>query len=58
MKVLVTGGAGFIGSAVADRLVALGHRTVVVDDLSSGSSAVPRQAAFYRADVRDCGALD
>ena len=58
MKVLVTGGAGFVGSALADRLVALGHRTVVVDDLSSGSSAVPRQAAFYQADVRDCGALD
>lgn len=59
MKVLVTGGAGFIGSAVANRLVALGHEAVVVDDLSSGCpSDVPRQVAFYQADVRDGGALD
>lgn len=59
MKVLVTGGAGFIGSAVANRLVALGHDAVVVDDLSSGCpSDVPRQVAFYQADVRDGGALD
>ncbi len=33
---LVTGGAGFIGSHVADELLAMGHRTVVLDDLSGG----------------------
>ena len=59
MKVLVTGGAGFIGSAVADRLVAVGHQAVVVDDLSSGCpSDVPQRVAFYQADVRDEDAVD
>ncbi|MDE0204794.1 MAG: NAD-dependent epimerase/dehydratase family protein [Candidatus Tectomicrobia bacterium] len=58
MKVLVTGGAGFVGSAVVDRLLALGHAAVVVDDLSSGCPDVPCQAAFYKVDVRDAAALD
>ena len=58
MKVLVTGGAGFIGSAVVDRLAGLGCRTVVVDDLSSACAEVPRQVAFYRADIRDGPAVD
>jgi UDP-glucose 4-epimerase len=39
MKVLVTGGAGFIGSHLVDELVARGHETVVLDDLSTGSLA-------------------
>ena len=39
MKALVTGGAGFIGSTLVDRLLADGHDVVVVDDLSSGSEA-------------------
>lgn len=58
MKVLVTGGAGFIGSAVVDRLLALGHAAVVVDDLSSGCPDVPPQAPFYKVDIRDAPALD
>ena len=54
MKILVTGGAGFIGSALANHLVHLGHRVRVVDDLSSGDPSVLDNAvAFTRGDVRD-----
>jgi UDP-glucose 4-epimerase len=59
MKVLVTGGAGFIGSHVADRLIEAGVEVVVVDDLSSGQrEAVPPQARFYQADIGDAGLRD
>jgi UDP-glucose 4-epimerase len=52
--VLVTGGAGFIGSQLSDRLVAEGHRVVVIDNLSYGKRAyVPKEAKFYEMDVLD-----
>ncbi len=52
MKILVTGGAGFIGSHVVDAYLAAGHAVVVVDNLSSGTrSNVPREASFYLMDV-------
>jgi len=52
--VLVTGGAGFIGSHVVDRLVEEGARVVVLDNLSSGSKKnLNSKAIFYQADVRD-----
>ena len=37
MKILITGGAGFIGSNLADRLVELGHKVSIIDNLSAGN---------------------
>jgi UDP-glucose 4-epimerase len=58
MKVLVTGGAGFIASHVVDGYIALGHEVVVVDDLSRGSERnLNPKARFYKVDVRDAKGL-
>ena len=54
MKVLLTGGAGFVGSHVADQLLARGHEVAVVDDLSSGKKDnIPDGTMFYEQDIRD-----
>jgi UDP-glucose 4-epimerase len=54
MRVLITGGAGFLGAALTHRLVQGGHRVQVLDDLSAGDPArLPKEVHFTRGDVRD-----
>ena len=58
MKILVTGGAGFIGSHVVDALVQEGHQVVVVDDLSMGRrEQVSPAARFHHVDIRQRDAI-
>ena len=53
MKIMVTGGAGFIGSHVVDLMIQAGHTVVVVDDLSSGRlSNLNPKAKLYQIDIR------
>jgi UDP-glucose 4-epimerase len=54
MKIVITGGAGFIGSNIADALIAKGHRVVVIDNLSRGKKEnLNPKAKFYKLDIRD-----
>lgn len=58
MKLLVTGGAGYIGSVVAHQLVEAGHETIVLDNLSKGyEQAVPEGARFIRGDLLNARCL-
>ncbi|HWC39327.1 MAG TPA: NAD-dependent epimerase/dehydratase family protein, partial [Acidimicrobiales bacterium] len=66
MRVMVTGGAGFIGSTLVDRLLAEGHAVDVVDDLSSGSltnladarSGAGNDMTFHHLDIRSPGLVE
>lgn len=59
MRVLVTGGAGFIGSALSRRLLAEGHAVAVVDNLSTGKRAnVPPEAEFVEYDLTRADCID
>lgn len=54
MKILITGGAGFIASHVADAYIELGHEVVIVDNLSTGNlKNINPQAKFIEADITD-----
>jgi UDP-glucose 4-epimerase len=58
MKILVTGGAGFIGSHVAEAYLAAGHRVLVLDNLSGGRRAnLPTRCRFVKMDIRDSAGL-
>lgn len=53
MKILVTGGAGFIASHIVDRFIEAGHEVVVIDDLSTGRTEnLNPRATFYEVDIR------
>jgi UDP-glucose 4-epimerase len=58
MKILVTGGAGFIASHIVDAYIAAGHQVTIVDNLSTGKKANVNPAAeFHQVDIRDADAL-
>ncbi len=61
MRILVTGGAGFIGSHIVDQCIAAGHEVAVVDDLWSGGggkkSNLNPNATFYQVDITDDASL-
>ncbi len=59
MRVLITGGAGFIGSHVAERCLEAGHEVLILDDLSTGRREnIPEGARFVEADIRDASGVD
>jgi UDP-glucose 4-epimerase len=59
MRILVTGGAGFIGSNVVDRFIALGHEVAVFDNLSTGRREnLHDRARFFQADLVDPAAIE
>lgn len=54
MRVLVLGGAGYIGSHTVYELIEQGHEVVIIDNLETGHrEAVHAQAVFYEGDIRD-----
>jgi UDP-glucose 4-epimerase len=58
MKILITGGAGFIASQIADAYLAAGHAVTIVDNLSTGRKVnIPPGATFVEADIRDAAAM-
>jgi UDP-glucose 4-epimerase len=59
VKILVTGGAGFIGSHVVDAYQKLGHSIAIIDDLSTGRERnINAHSKFYRVDIRNSGEVE
>ncbi len=58
MKIIVTGGAGFIGSHIVDAYIKAGHKVVVIDNLLTGfRKNLNKKAKFYKADIRDSATI-
>lgn len=58
MKTLITGGAGFIGSHLVDRLIKDGHQVTIIDNLSTGfKKNINPQAKFVLADIKNLAQL-
>ncbi len=54
MKIIITGGAGFIASHIADSYISLGHKVVILDNLSTGKEDfINKKATFYAVDIRN-----
>jgi UDP-glucose 4-epimerase len=59
MKIIVTGGAGFIASHITDEYIKAGHRVVVIDNLSKGfRKNIHPKAKFYKADITDLALME
>ena len=59
MKIIVTGGAGFIGSHIVDAYIRAGHRVAVIDNLSTGfKKNLNPKAKFYDADIRELKTIE
>ena len=52
MKILLSGGAGYIGSQVSNLLIDAGHKVTIIDSLVTGNKKlVPKKAKFFRCDI-------
>lgn len=59
MKIIVTGGAGFIASHITDAYIKAGHNVVIIDNLATGlRKNINPKAKFYKADIRDAVAME
>ena len=59
MKVLITGGAGYIGSSVAWMFVDRGHKVTIIDNLITGKlSNIPKKSTFIKSDIADVKILN
>ena len=62
MRMLITGGAGFIGSHLCDVLLSQGHQVSILDNLSTGSetniSQIKHRIKIYKGDIRDAVLVD
>jgi UDP-glucose 4-epimerase len=57
MKVLVTGGAGYIGSTVCSALLDAGHTPIILDNLATGFEGFTKDRIFYDSDIGDMEAI-